>query len=67
MAQVTIDIRSGPLHDHAVSRADVQKNIAALQRVVKGQRSARDDILIIDTIGILKAIKDQLPKQGVKI
>lgn len=63
--KVVIELVTGPKHQHHVCQADVQKNIDALYRCVEGRKTGADDVLLIDTISILTAIRAQLTKGGV--
>ena len=60
MMIVCIDIKSGPHKDDNVTKADVDKNINALDRAINRKMLSCDDILLIDTKSILEQIKSKL-------
>jgi len=57
--RVCIEIRHGPNHDYYVSKAEIQKNIDALERAAD-KANAPDSMLIMDTISILQGIQREL-------
>jgi len=58
---VTIEISAGPYRDYRVTKADIQKNIDALDRAIDGKPQANDFTLLMDTQTILEGIQQQLP------
>jgi hypothetical protein len=58
---VTIEIRQGRYHDPEVYKEDMQKNIDALNRAIKGTPLCADDILLLDTLSIIEGIQKKLP------
>lgn len=63
MASVTIELQTG-YQSRRVTRADIQKNIDALQRASDGEPPlGPDSVLLLDTMSILKGIQHQLPRR----
>lgn len=54
--KITIDVAAGPRHEEPTA-LDMEKNIKALQRVIDNKKLSSDDILLMDTMSILEAIK----------
>ena len=61
MNVVKLELRAGPRGGKYVTKADMARNIEALQKAIDGKMSGADHILLIDTKNILEAIKAQLP------
>ena len=59
--KVTIDLRYGPHAREDVTAADLEHNIAALERAVSGKQRASDGAALLDTVSILRAIQRELP------
>lgn len=55
----TLDLKTGAKHFNVVSKKNVQANIDALERCIKNRKVASDDVLLADTISILKGIQEQ--------
>jgi len=63
--KVTIEIAAGrfPSRD-IVTKADVEKNIQAIQRAIDGKPQSQDATLLIDAKYILIGIQEQLREVG---
>jgi len=59
--KVTIEIDSGNGPYGMVTKADVEKNIQAIQRAIDGKPQAQDSLLLVDTKWILKGIQKECP------
>lgn len=59
--KVTIDLCAGPTSFRKPTKHDIQKNIDALERAIKGKPLACDMVLLMDTKSILQGIQNQLP------
>ena len=59
---VTIELRAGTPPTSNVCKADIQKNIDGLERILDRCNCGGDFMYMIDTIGILKAIQRELPQ-----
>lgn len=61
MITVKIELASGPRGESAVTKREMQKNIDALERAAaSSQTTARDLVLLTDTVSILRGIQKQL-------
>ena len=61
--QVCIELKKGSEHTDDIKQADIQKNLDALERYVSGNPLSNDDVLLIDTMSILMAIQNKLPRR----
>lgn len=59
--KITIEICAGPNHRSYVTKNDISKNIAAIDRAIDGNMKALDYPTLLDTKTILEGIKNQLP------
>ena len=59
--QITIELRAGNTPFGKPTKAEIQKNIEALERAIDGKPQSRDFILLLDTKSILEGIQKQLP------
>lgn len=46
----------------SVRKTDIDRNIAALDRIIQGEALAMDFMLLMDTKSILEGIKNELPE-----
>ncbi len=60
--KITIDLRVGSLHRIHITKRDIEKNIAGLDRAITGKLIAADPISLMETKSILEAIKKELPE-----
>jgi hypothetical protein len=56
---ITIELYAGN-NSPMPRKKDIQKNIDAINRAIKGEKTSQDDILLMDTRSILVAIQDKL-------
>jgi hypothetical protein len=59
LMKVTIELRAGRDH-HDPFKEDIDKNLEAMERAIKGKMIGGDDILLRDTASILNGIKMRL-------
>ena len=57
--KVTIELHAGPDKSEHVISDDIQKNIDAQMRAIRGEGLSHDFVLLIDTLSILEGIKRQ--------
>ena len=65
--KVTIELRAGEdlIGFRAITKADIDRNIGAITRVINGYpKLANDDVYLIDTRSILRAIRDRLLEEA---
>jgi hypothetical protein len=59
LMKVTIELRAGGDH-HDPFKEDIDKNLEAMERAIKGKMISGDDVLLRDTASILNGIKMRL-------
>ena len=59
--KIAIRLKAGPDGNEYVTKADIQKNIDALQRYIDGKPQCTDFASLVDTKSILEGLKDLLP------
>lgn len=60
--KIKLELFAGGDH-HPPTKEDMQRNIDAIKRAIKGRKLVVDDMLLIDTEYILRKIQDQLPEK----
>lgn len=58
--KVTIELHAGPDESEHVTAYDIQKNIDAQMRAIRGEMLSHDFVLLIDTLSILEGIEKKL-------
>ena len=60
---VKIELLAGP-NKRTPTKLDMDKNIEAMDRAIKGKKLFGDDVLLVDTRSILYGIRERLPGNG---